>query len=879
MGNQEIMQISAAVDTHASMCNGAILQLRDNFEEKENGGVDDLLIGLDSYLEDINNHLIISRMVSESVMKGMISAVEQETTEKISEKEKELARLEEMLHLFHVVADEKEQVRHSLPSHQPKGGKCEQCPSYADILIEHDKLEKSLGDLGIAAKKLVKKVKIEIDKIKGSFSMRRIGSNSELVGLSGLLQEKASDKWVDVDRMLDALRTSLDFVQSQASNIVHLSKSVLCNWQQDREFQAEIEEMVMKNCFRSLQEQFEQRIWDQNASPSGNESANWLEKIKEISSLCQELDTISKSLSAPDSGQLTSHSSLEHRRVSGNHLSSTTLPLEGNDKLDESIPSPENFDLARLNHLSREDLATHFKGEMIEMKRHHELKLHEITEAYFTLKREYLKERDSLPVKKDKEFDLLRKKIPEVILKLDVILVENEKVPAVGNNLETLHNMKNRLDILLSENLQLRDLVTDRKKEIKCLSSHVSDAAEKISTHALAEASLSKRIMNLQSVIQDAHIEESICEGLFSLLLKELVGQIKCFCQEANMEFDVSHGTHEILFRKVAQTLEPSSKVEIADSDMESVAMQGLCEVIFKEALKQAMEEITNLNLKFINEKEVRSSLEMEKLEKEKAFILNMAEKKELEQELLLLKVKVDEKDKVLHETANALTKEKEKFNLTSQELDSLRNQASQQQVLIMQRNEEVKVVKGNLTEALDKIKLYEEEICKYREELGLVTKRLLVADEEKCKLLAVAQETQDALSLMEESARQHRRQMDSIISLIHELSTAFFDFEGRALEDIWGKNLRLKNLSCQVSSLAGKANKLRRTGLLYKQRLERKCCDLQKAEAEVCCNFYIFWGCSDIWILMSCGLSIVLKCLLDEFDAIVGFDILGAIY
>uniref|UniRef100_A0A2P2JZA7 Early endosome antigen n=1 Tax=Rhizophora mucronata TaxID=61149 RepID=A0A2P2JZA7_RHIMU len=50
----------------------------------------------------------------------------------------------------------------------------------------------------------------------------------------------------------------------------------------------------------------------------------------------------------------------------------------------------------------------------------------------------------------------------------------------------------------------------------------------------------------------------------------------------------------------------------------------------------------------------------------------------------------------------------------------------------------------------------------------------------------------------------------------------------------VLGLSFRLKNLSCQVSSLAGKANKLRRTGLLYKQRLERKCCDLQKAEAEV---------------------------------------------
>lgn len=45
----------------------------------------------------------------------------------------------------------------------------------------------------------------------------------------------------------------------------------------------------------------------------------------------------------------------------------------------------------------------------------------------------------------------------------------------------------------------------------------------------------------------------------------------------------------------------------------------------------------------------------------------------------------------------------------------------------------------------------------------------------------------------------------------------------------------RLETLSPQLNSLIQKANVLRKTGLLDKQRLERRSSDLQKAEAEVC--------------------------------------------
>lgn len=45
----------------------------------------------------------------------------------------------------------------------------------------------------------------------------------------------------------------------------------------------------------------------------------------------------------------------------------------------------------------------------------------------------------------------------------------------------------------------------------------------------------------------------------------------------------------------------------------------------------------------------------------------------------------------------------------------------------------------------------------------------------------------------------------------------------------------RLEHANSQLTPLIQKANILRRTSLRYKQRLERRYSDLQKAEAEVC--------------------------------------------
>lgn len=753
------------MDAGAAACSDGSMQLGDNLQESEKLG-DELLEDLDSYLEDINDRLTISRMVSDSVIRGMVNAVKEDADEKIAQKELEVAGLKDRLHLYHVDADKNESLGSCLSCHESKiTSHYRMYYNFSEAFVENDSTRESLGSLR-AAKDQFEMLKKEIDHIRGPSSIRRISSGSELLGLGGILQDKACERWTDVDIMLESLKATIDTVYKRMEDMLQLSKASLCAWQLEQEFQDNIEGMVIKNCIRSLQEEFEERLWNQNARFCCNENVNWHEKIKEISSLRQELDAISKSLSVYEIGPLTSLGSLEigeewsdderadhfHRKVLSSHVSSSTLVWEGNGKHEHSNANlPENSDPTCLMHMTRDELIT----EMTTIRRNHEQKVQEMTEENFRLKGELLrlqKRGSSLPLKKDKEFDMFKKKIPHFISKLDDILVENEKLHAFDGNAENLGSLKDRMESLLSENRQLRDSLSDKKKEVNRLSSQVYDAKDKMSQHHLIEA-------NLLRAIED-HIKDSISEDVYKCVLRELLCQIKCITEESDLQCNIMQEIYEIFFKEAVHISEPASKYEMEDSDMESIIMQALGGIIFREVLKDAEEKV--------------------KLHKEEALRLVVLEKEGLNQEIRSLVASVEEEKKLVQETTDALAKEKEQFLLASQELDNLRDLTN------MERN--------SFSEALREIAQYKRGICELNQKFELAMKDFKRVDEERRMLHADAQEKQKALSLFKAKEREHQKQMESIVVLVQGFFKSVAGFENRVTENI--SNISLRYLS-----------------------------------------------------------------------------------
>ncbi|XP_028759359.1 WPP domain-associated protein-like [Neltuma alba] len=756
---------------------------------------------MESLLVDIDERLTISRMVSDSVIKGMINAVEQEAAEKISQTEMELVGLKEKLHSYHVGADAT--INHHV----------------SDTIVNHNGPLESVESIQLVVNGLLKQLKKENDKIGGNNSFRRISSGSQLVGLSGILHEEVPERWIYVDRAIENLAATLETFYQKIEVITQSSKASLSEWQQEQEFRSEIEEMVISNCIRSLQGEFEQTLCDQNAQICNFENGNWFHKLEEISGLRQELEVLSKALSVSETGLLLSHGSLEngdeccdhkigghfHRKLSTNQQSHSIGDENGKH---EDSNKPDNLDSALLNHMSADELISHYDSKISEMKRNHESEVQEITEENIRLRGQLYKERgSSLPLKKDKELEMLRKKIPDFITKLDAVFVGNEKLHPLSEKIESVNSLKARLELLHTENHQLQDTLGDKKEEIRCLSSQLSDAVEKLSQEQLTQKDLVHTIRKLEGDMGEAHAEVAVIQDVYRSVLEEITSEFRSIAEESHLKQTIMEEVLEVVFKEAAHDAQPSSRLEFEDEEMESIIMQELLDLIFKEALLDANKE----------------SQEYE-----------TAEMRKLEQEILRLTSIVEEKTLLAQEAAEALTYEKKNLELASEELNSLRAKTIDQQNVISESNKELEVTKAELVKALKKVEEYEEQMHDLRQNLEQRTKELREIDEQRKLLWSASKEQQHALTLAAEKERETRKQMESAIVVAHNLLTAFAKFESRVNEDISRNSLRIGNLNSEFQFLNDKVSMLKTMGLLYKQRLEMRCSDLQKAEAEV---------------------------------------------
>ncbi|KAB2637164.1 WPP domain-associated protein-like [Pyrus ussuriensis x Pyrus communis] len=227
-----------------------------------------------------------------------------------------------------------------------------------------------------------------------------------------------------------------------------------------QDFKADIEAPVMRNCIWSIEENNRDRLY-------GNKNLNWHGRMEEISSLREELDTISKSLLREEVDEESNNhkkGDSSHHKVLNNLKSSPSLSLMSSSTSTSTSSSLWEVDVNRLTHMSTDEL----KSYLTKLKRSHASEVLGLTEQIFSLRREFFREGgSSLPSKKSKEFDMLRGRISEVITKLDEVLVEKEEVATCGNNEESLSGLKERLELLISENHHLRDLLANKDREVE----------------------------------------------------------------------------------------------------------------------------------------------------------------------------------------------------------------------------------------------------------------------------------------------------------------------------------------------------------------------------------------------------------------------------
>ncbi|KAI4370938.1 hypothetical protein MLD38_019228 [Melastoma candidum] len=207
-------------------CGDWSLQRSCSGEIKESDNPDvEVLENLEDYFQDLNDRLVISRMVSDSVIKGMVGAVEQEAKEKISQKEVEISWLRSALRCYRNEGNED----------FPEAFGLSQVFSH-DVFDVGDFFESSRDEIMEQLKHLRK----EIDCMRGPGSFWKISTGSQLVGLGGLLSEKVSERWATVDNVINTLQSKIETVYHNLMNIDVYSKGQLTRCSKNGSFELKL---------------------------------------------------------------------------------------------------------------------------------------------------------------------------------------------------------------------------------------------------------------------------------------------------------------------------------------------------------------------------------------------------------------------------------------------------------------------------------------------------------------------------------------------------------------------------------------------------------------------------------------------------------------
>jgi len=725
-----------------------------------------LLDDLDNYWDELNDRLIVTRMVSDSVIKGMVHAVVDESEERIASKEAEIATLNKELQNYH--------------NRSAAGTVSALHYSLTEANLNWD----CIGDLGrlrLAAEEQIQKLKEDIHSVKISNSNGRLNSLSADMGLCSILpQARTHEKLMETHERVDSLGIIVQTLFKEINEMFQKVKASVFEQQWEYEFEREINMIVIQSSVRNLQSEFEKKLYEQR-SLINMLNMNWQQKINELSSMREDLDSMSRSLSSSESGPLLSLNSLDSleewnssnrkdhlvRKVSGNyHLPCSTQAEENGITLMKQSECENSMlevaDPSQLKHMDRDELVSYYKTEMIKMRRQHDSALQEKTEELFKLKREFLREKGSSLFKKDKEFELLKKKIPEVILKLDNILLENEKLSVGRNDQDELCSLEGRIDTLLSENQRLRCLLSEKGEEIKSLSSQVSDAASQTSLRSSLEAKFLQQIKKLKGDLEDMKVEASIQDELHGILLKEVIGESKC---------------------------------AVEDVEIQARIVQDIYNTTVRGFVGDGMSTINAVILKYFTEK---SSLKALLCEKERALCAEIEENKKLKETIPALSTMMKEKEKDSSVTDFTLMQQKQQFDLLNLEIDILKEQVTKKEVLISNSKMNSDSMKRRLEEALQKIHENEINIKRLNEKLLIASNNLEEAGRQRTMLQGIIEDREERLLSSVTKENEQAKHMNSIVTSLMEFSKASTEFENKLTKNIERNETRyLFAISC----------------------------------------------------------------------------------
>ncbi|KAJ4781038.1 WPP domain-associated protein [Rhynchospora pubera] len=702
--------------------NGCISILNDNSSSiySDNRFLEDF----DTYWDELGDRLSISQTVHDSVMREMVKVVCEEAKDKIISKEREISLLTSKLNKYKNIDVDMKMPNFSVIDDE--------------ITRAVFRLRQGLMEAGMDL------------CYQAQFERFRVSMEEQIQALKGEVQ----------DRKIDDLFSVWNFGFEQINHIFWVLKATIVENHWEHELQKEVSGIVFRTYFEGFYEEFETKLQEKLGA--------WKSVLQEFNSLREELNLISKSLLESD--MISSAVKVK------DHDSATVSGTE-KTSIEKEMATLEVY----LKHMSKEDTIDYFKGEITKMRRQHETAMDQKIEELFKLKRELLKVKNLSPLRKDKDFEYVKQRLPEVIEKLDeVMLKEVQLRVSCADKVEEIRRLECRINHLVSENRNLKDLLQDSRKA-KFLSDEgfLGNVLKHSTETEVLKGGIDRLLgenKNLRDLLEKTRKEQSLSED-------ELLGRI----DELSAEVED--------FRIL--------------SEVGTMVNQTLLAEIFYESSSKFEDLKTQMDIV-----QKRSCISEQKQRKEKPSVRIDRDIQKLNE---IISVYLDENEKFTIETDSKLTKQNRKIELITGDIETLREKFKTQFGPTSDSKREIELTKSKLHEALVQATQYEMELEKQRDLFDRNRK-----------------ENQKMSSLFQRKEKEGKLVVDFVSDFMEKFLAKLTEFENRLQHSIGNSENRLRSLATQIGTLAQQSCQSRRNGLLYKQMLEIRTSNLAKAEAEV---------------------------------------------
>lgn len=676
-----------------------------------------LLEETDSYFDDVHARITVSRMVSDSVIRGIIHAIEAEAAERVALKEAEILAMEKKLQLCKSNMIKKNWLDMKI---REETSTLEKLGFYQNYLGERVELEcvACLGELKLALQDHLTRLKEEIKGLIDSHILPRPEVCPADKEFCNILVHKLNV----MDGFADALKTLAVSVQQKIDTFLFL-KDIIIEQEWEKKFQQEISAIVLQSLIKEQQDDFEANLCKQIVLLD-----TFIDKQKKtmdhLSTMRQELDAISTSLLSSEPGLAFSHHS------PAVDLSKVTIA-----------------DSPQLKHLNKDEQIAYYRTEIAKMKLQHELALQEKTEELFSLKRDYLKEKGSnAHFKKDKESERLKKNLLRFISTLDNVLLENDELSLVQIHQNILLGLKQRFDVLLYENRQLISLLTDKKMELMCITAQAPNGTNQSATFSKIDRDFLEQRTMLKLDAEDVKLDSIIREEIQKIVFKDLSSKLEVEMMHLDLEF------------KIAQDI-----------------TQDICFSLCREFLKDVISSVNPLMEQHHKEKD---SFAAAILEKEKALSLEMEENKNLKQEKEILSTLIKEKEELLWSSEINIMRQEEELDKICSEINILREQLSDHSLCLTATKEENDSLKESLAETLKQVQQYENELKDATQNYKDASHIIKELEKQRKFLQDLVAENQMKLATSGAREQEHLRFMMIVTSSITVLSENVLQLE-----------------------------------------------------------------------------------------------------